>query len=209
MHWSLQTEWQLMTGWFSGGLAAGLGGWHPAPGLAERPLAIAGGRGVARLPLHVGAPALLCAMCSSAALAAERRGPAWLCGPAGGCDGQLRLWDIRRAGPLHVFDQHQTQEPPAPPRPEPPRRRGSGGGGGVKRQRSGGAAGSARQGGGGGEGGVRRAGGGEPNGTGRQQPSERMFLPDKVGGAGGSVHRIAWKYRMGYRSAQKQPLGAG
>ncbi|KAI7842161.1 hypothetical protein COHA_004184 [Chlorella ohadii] len=28
----------------------------------------------------------------------------------GGCDGQLRLWDIRRAGPLHIFDQHDTQE---------------------------------------------------------------------------------------------------
>lgn len=31
----------------------------------------------------------------------------------GGCDGQLRLWDIRRAGPLHIFDQHDTQEPRA------------------------------------------------------------------------------------------------
>lgn len=28
----------------------------------------------------------------------------------GGCDGQLRLWDIRRSGPLHIFDQHDTQE---------------------------------------------------------------------------------------------------
>ncbi|PRW58966.1 DNA excision repair ERCC-8-like isoform B [Chlorella sorokiniana] len=28
----------------------------------------------------------------------------------GSCDGQLRLWDIRRAGPLHIFDQHDTQE---------------------------------------------------------------------------------------------------
>ncbi|KAI3438903.1 hypothetical protein D9Q98_001318 [Chlorella vulgaris] len=28
----------------------------------------------------------------------------------GSCDGQLRLWDIRRAGPLHVFDQHDTQQ---------------------------------------------------------------------------------------------------
>ncbi|EFN57592.1 hypothetical protein CHLNCDRAFT_20970, partial [Chlorella variabilis] len=27
----------------------------------------------------------------------------------GGCDGQLRLWDIRRSGPLHIFDQHDTQ----------------------------------------------------------------------------------------------------
>ena len=30
--------------------------------------------------------------------------------PAGGCDGQLRLWDIRRSGALHVFDQHDTQQ---------------------------------------------------------------------------------------------------
>ncbi|GAB4816816.1 hypothetical protein N2152v2_003862 [Parachlorella kessleri] len=45
----------------------------------------------------------------------------------GGCDGQLRLWDIRRAGPLHIFDQHQTQ--PAPhPRPAALPRSGSGDG---------------------------------------------------------------------------------
>eukprot|EP00887_Chlorella_sp_A99_P000785 scaffold5.g785.t1 len=31
---------------------------------------------------------------------------------SGGCDGQLRLWDVRRAGTIHVFDQHQTQAPP-------------------------------------------------------------------------------------------------
>ncbi len=113
----------------------------------------------------------------------------------GGCDGQLRLWDIRRAGPLHIFDQHQTQPAPRPRPPEPLRNsRGAGAGrsssstlrdrgGGLKSFSKGTNNGSS--GGGSKRGAGALAGGRSSTGVGaagRGAPSERdrMFLPDKV-----------------------------
>lgn len=133
-----------------------------------------------------------------------------LLGSAGGCDGQLRLWDIRRSGPLRIFDQHQTQEAHRAARQaqqaqqgqEGQQARSSGGNGNRgaygKRRRSDHDAGPSQRGsvlnghgagsGGGSNSSARRVqrNGGNPTtsssgaGPGAGPPGHRMFLPDKV-----------------------------
>lgn len=123
----------------------------------------------------------------------------------GGCDGQLRVWDIRRSGPLHVFDQHDTQQHRAQQRQ---RQREEGQQGEEQQEEQEGQAGDgapapdqqhrrqdaqqpgrrgqavARQGSGGGGGGSGRAqrsgSGGDGGGIDSAAGSDRMFLPERV-----------------------------
>ena len=109
---------------------------------------------------------------------------------SGGCDGQLRLWDIRRAGTIHIFDQHQTQVPTRQRRPqqqhqgrEQQQGREQEGASSSQQQRNGKRPGSRGSSGGGnshrpGRSAAAAAAGGGCAAAGSS--SERMFLPDRT-----------------------------